>query len=137
MPLLEPILSQITQVFAAINQDHEDPIKLLEHGNRLTTILYSLGDLWVNARADADHKATQYRDALDDTFLELKREGYTIEEAKALARKKHRDLLAESEEAATLALKLGTLRDSVSKKVSLLQSYAAELRSERTFTNAI
>ena len=130
---LEEILNLVDYTFDKIQQDKQDPQRLLGHANTLSTLMYNVAPLYVSAREESIRAEAQYKDKVDDSFMKYKRnvEKYTVDEAMSLAKKEHRELRDEWITNRTLEHKLGLLREDISRKVSLLQSYAAELRAEK------
>ena len=131
--MLEDILNKIDVVFRRISEHKMSTDLLLGDANSLSTLMYNLGDLWVAAREDADRAETKYKDAVEDRFIELIREGETQGKAEVYAKHDNRELRDDHLNKLQLEQKLNILRRDVDKKISVLQSYASELRSQRSF----
>lgn len=130
-PLIE---KQIRQVFADIAKHGQanDGLGLLRSANQLITLRYNLADAWVTAKSYANSMEADYKNKFDKRFLELRGEGKTIDEAKAQARMELSPDWVAYLEAEREKDKLTCLRDDIAEKVSIIQSFAAELRVQKT-----
>lgn len=131
----EEIINQIKTVFEQINLQgkSQDSIGLLESANQLSTLRYNLSDLWIRARENAEILEADYKVKIDKEMLKLRKQGKTIEEAKAKARMNYSVDYYAYIEAESDKNRLAALRDDLSVKISLIQSYASELRSSKNF----
>ena len=129
----EKIIAQIKIIFEQINEagQAQNSAELLIGANKLATARYNLSPLWIGAKEQADKIEADYKDKVAARMLELRAEKKTIEEAKNQARIEcspdyHSFLQADKER-----LELQTLRDDLATKISLIQSMASELRTQR------
>jgi hypothetical protein len=130
----EEILKMVDQVFVRISEHKDDPTKLLLDANSLSTLMYNLGDLWVMAKQDVNLAEAEYKDNVDDTYLLLlKDDDMTQGKAEVIAKKEHRDMRYSLLKATHREMVLSTLRRDMEKKISVLQSYASEVRARMTF----
>lgn len=131
MATLDTILKQIDLVFKDIEQKRESAQGLLENANRLSTIMYNLSDLWVTAKTNSDTAKLSYDEKFDEVFFEQKTQHKVSDEtAKAVARIESREFYSSYLTKEHLQRKLFALRSDIDRKISVIQSYAAELRSQ-------
>lgn len=132
---VDEIISQIRVVFRQINSDgrSQNTIGLLECANKLASLRYNLADLWVDAKLTAEQQEADYKNKVDQRFMGLRIKGKTIEEAKAQARQEYSVDYSAFLQADREKNKLAALRDDLATKISVLQSYASELRSQKNF----
>lgn len=127
------ILEQIKIVFVEINRASKvsDSATLLACANKLATLRYNLSNFWVNAKENADKLEADYKDKVANRVLELRKEKKTIEESKAKARIEMSPDYMAYLEADKERLRLQTLRDDLVTKISLIQSFCSEIRSQK------
>ncbi len=116
------------QSLAGKNSDTEG---LLLAGNKLSTLRFNLSDLWVEARGVYQEREAFYKERLDKAFLDLRKDGKTIEECKAQARQEYNGNLTELIKKEKEMNQLKALREDVAIKISNIQSFSSELRSQR------
>lgn len=128
---LDTILRQIDAVYQRVGNHKLNSDLLLQDASSLATLLYNLGDYWVMARQAADSAESAYRDAVDDRFLALLKGGEKQGKAEVQAKAENRELRDEGLTKRQMEVKLNTLRRDIERKISILQSFSAELRTRR------
>lgn len=125
------ILEQIDTVFKNIQSHRHDATLLLQDANSLSTLTYNLGKLYIDAKEQATDAEARYKDMVDDEYIELlKEDGMTQGKAEILAKRDCREQRDEMLKYQRLTNKLQIYRRDVETKISILQSYASELRSQ-------
>lgn len=129
----ETIIQQIHQTLkeqqeagASLNTEN-----LLLAGNKLSTLRFNLSDLWVEAREDYQQTEAYYKSNLDQGLIEARDTGLTIEECKALARQESKEALIIVIQKEKEMNQLKCMREDVAIKISNIQSFSSELRSQR------
>ncbi len=132
MYTLPELLTMIDDTFASINTHREDANGLLMDANRLSTIMYNLAPLWVEARSRANTLEASFKDKIDESYLRLKRDSEVTDQmAQSESRHEHREVRQSWIDAKRMEHTLSTLREDVDRKVSVIQSYARELSSQQ------
>lgn len=132
---LDTVLKQLDALYKRIQVNKANPTGLLEDANGLATLMYNLGEFWVATKEDANRAEVAYKDAVDDEFLFLVGQGEKQGTAEVKAKQKYRELRSTLLTLQALENKLSTLRRDVDKKISVIQSYASELRAQSTYRN--
>ena len=130
---LKTILLQIDTVFKKISESQQMPDKLLLHANQLSSLKYNLGDLYINARADSKASEAQLDFEFSGSFMKYKKEGNSDATARTLAKIDCRDRQVEYLDLERLTTTLWIKREDVAEKISVLQSYARELRDQKSY----
>lgn len=129
---LTTILLQVDKVFASIKSHPNDPTRLLMDANNLTTLLYNIAPLYVDERGATDALEVEWKNSVNETYLELKKEKYTDTESKIRAELENIAMKREWLKHKRLDNRLRLLRDDMSGKISILQSFSRELRQQST-----
>lgn len=135
MTNLKTILNQIDQVMKdiAVHGNAQDTVALLRDANVLSTIRFSLGDMYAEAKQLAEVSKNNYDVTLNSEYLAFKQEPMTDAMAKAKAKEKGMKLYIEYLKHEHTKTLLKVKRDDLAEKISLLQSFASELRSQRNY----
>ena len=134
MEHLDTILKQTDLIFKNISTNVNNAQSLLENANRLSTIMYNIAELWVAAKSESDNAKLLHEDKYDTVFLEYKAKEKTSDKtSEAMARIECREMYKDWLTKDTLSRKLYLLRVDIDRKSSVIQSYAAELRSQLTY----
>lgn len=127
------IAKQIQLTFEEIGEAGKvsDTLKLLKCANKLSSLRYNLGDLYIEAKEFYDSSNAEYKSQLDEGLVKYRKAGKSIEEAKAQARMDNHDRLVALIGKDRERTHLYTIREDLAIKISNIQSYASDLRSMR------
>ena len=128
---LTEILRQVDEVFADIQQDRHEPKKLLIDANRLSTLMYNIAPLYVDERSITDMLEVRYKNEVNETYMELKKEKYTDSESKVRAELENIEIKREWLLHRKYEMRLSLLRQDIDRKISVIQSYAREVSAEK------
>ena len=129
---LTTVLLQVDKVFASIKSHPNDPTRLLMDANNLTTLMFNIAPAYVDERSATDALEVEWKNAVNETYLELKKEKYTDTESKIRAELENIQMKRDWLKHKRMENRLKLLRDDMSSKISILQSFSRELRSEKT-----
>lgn len=126
--------NQINTVVRKIQGSKHDPQLVLECANSLSTLMFNLAPLYIASQEESIRAEKEYKDFIDEMVLELRESSdSTVAEAEAKARMKGKEMYSNVVTKQMIAKKLSMLREDIDRKISLLQSWSSELRSQRTF----
>lgn len=134
---MEEILRQIDEAMASVKENTGNPTRLLEIANTLSTLTYNLSPIVADAISESNLAEAQWKDAEQDAYLALVKNGTSQGTASIQAKvdtRIQRDTALAKE---SLVVKLRLLREDVGRKISLLQSYASDQRSQRDFRGTL
>jgi hypothetical protein len=129
---LTTILLQVDKVFASIKSHPNDSTRLLMDANNLTTLLFNVAPLYVDERSATDALEVEWKNAVNETYLGYKKQKYTDGESRIRAELENIEMKRKYLKHKKLSERLGFLRKDMENKVSVLQSFSRELRSEKT-----
>lgn len=128
----------ITKILEALDKAKHDPQFALQCANSLSTLMFNLSPMCVTAQEDANRADRAYKDLLDSELIRMRGEGdKTVAESEAIARRKGKALFEEYLIKQSMAQKLKMLREDIDRRISLLQSWASELRSQKVFRGSL
>lgn len=130
---LTSILETIDKVFSELKKPSTAQ-GILKCASILSTVMYNLGALYAQAYEEANVSERVYKEKIDDRVLEMRMSSdKTVAEIEARARLDAKELIHEWLVKDALSNKLRTIRTDVDRKISVIQSYASELRSQKTY----
>lgn len=130
MPELSTIIANIDTIFEDIGKHRTDPVALLIDANKLLSLNYKLGDLYVSAKQNADLSELNAKATLDGAFTKQRSEKNSVEDSKAFARIQACPKYVETIEKQFIVDTLKTKRQDITDKVSVIQSYCSALRDQ-------